>query len=113
MKKKTTGFTLVELMVTLSVAGILLAIAVPSYRTMVQNNRLAAGANEFISSIESGPQRSTKRRTNITATDNMVASISWILSISAPAQRSRAVKLKYSENRQDQHRQQLYLSLTA
>lgn len=33
------GFTLIELMVTLAVAAILLAVAIPSYQTMVMNNR--------------------------------------------------------------------------
>ncbi len=78
MKKKTTGFTLVELMVTLSVAGILLAIAVPSYTAMVENNRLATAANSFISSMGLARSEALKRRTNITVTaTDSVASNEW------------------------------------
>ncbi|MES9900901.1 MAG: GspH/FimT family pseudopilin [Sedimenticola sp.] len=79
MKEKSKGFTLVELMITLAVGGILLAIAVPSYRTMVQNNRLAAGANEFVSSMGLARSEALKRRTDITvtATDSSVAGNEW------------------------------------
>ena len=36
------GFTLIELMVTLAVLGVLLGIAVPSYQTFVMNSRMAS-----------------------------------------------------------------------
>ncbi|MES9901546.1 MAG: GspH/FimT family pseudopilin [Sedimenticola sp.] len=79
MKKKTTGFTLVELMVTLSVAGILLAIAVPSYTAMVENNRLATAANSFISSMGLARSEALKLRADITVAvaDNSTATNEW------------------------------------
>ncbi|OYX27849.1 MAG: hypothetical protein B7Z03_12970, partial [Hydrogenophilales bacterium 32-62-9] len=40
------GFTLIELMVTLSVAAILVSIAVPNFQTFVMNNRMASQAND-------------------------------------------------------------------
>lgn len=43
--KKQTGFSLMEVMVVVVIAGILLAVAVPSYRGYIENNRRAlAGA---------------------------------------------------------------------
>ena len=38
---KTTemGFTLIELMVTITVAAILLGVAVPSFRSLIQDDR--------------------------------------------------------------------------
>ena len=49
--KKQTGFTLVELMVTLVVVAILLTIGVPSFIQMVRNNRIATEANNMISAL--------------------------------------------------------------
>ena len=42
------GFTLLELLVTIAVAAILLAIAIPSYLGMVQRNTIAANANDLV-----------------------------------------------------------------
>jgi type IV fimbrial biogenesis protein FimT len=42
------GFTLLELMTALSVAGILLAVAVPSMVDFVRANRLKASSREFV-----------------------------------------------------------------
>ncbi len=79
MKSECNGFTLVELMVALTVGGILLAVAIPSYNTMIQSNRLAAGANEFVSSMGLARSEALKRRTDITvtATDSGSAGNEW------------------------------------
>ncbi|SFP82002.1 type IV fimbrial biogenesis protein FimT [Nitrosomonas cryotolerans] len=45
------GFTMVELMVALSVAGILLTVALPSYQVFVQDTRLLTQSNHFTSAV--------------------------------------------------------------
>ncbi|HUW39270.1 MAG TPA: GspH/FimT family pseudopilin [Rhodocyclaceae bacterium] len=45
------GFTLVELMVTLTVAAILLSIAVPSLQDLVASQRVRAAASELMSAL--------------------------------------------------------------
>ena len=62
MNRKTlSGLTLVELLITIAVAGILLSLAVPSFRTMIQNNKMASHANEMVSSINLARNEAVKR----------------------------------------------------
>ena len=45
------GFTMVELMVTLSVAGTLATLAVPTYQKFMQNTRLSDDANSMVATL--------------------------------------------------------------
>jgi type IV fimbrial biogenesis protein FimT len=58
---KCRGFTLTELMVTVSMAGVVLALGVPSYRNVVQNNRIATQANELLTSLHLARSEAVKR----------------------------------------------------
>ncbi|HDP89758.1 MAG TPA: prepilin-type N-terminal cleavage/methylation domain-containing protein [Thioalkalivibrio sp.] len=49
--KTNRGFTLVELMITLVVAAIMLGWGVPSFLTIIENNRIATQANSFIAAL--------------------------------------------------------------
>ncbi len=49
---ESRGFSLVELMVTVAVIAILAAVATPSLLSVVNNNRLAAQANEMVASLQ-------------------------------------------------------------
>ena len=46
-----TGFTLVELMIALSVLCLLLVVAAPSFRTMILNNRLNANSESLLNAL--------------------------------------------------------------
>jgi len=64
--KKNAGFTLIELIVTVSVAAILMSIAVPSYKNMIESNRLSTGTNELVSALILARSEALKRSQNIT-----------------------------------------------
>jgi type IV fimbrial biogenesis protein FimT len=49
--KRAAGFTLLELMITLTVAAILTAAAVPSFRTYVLNSRRDSLADSLVASL--------------------------------------------------------------
>ncbi len=55
------GFTLIELVVTLSVGSILLAVAAPNYQVFVQNSRLSAQNNSFASALILAKSEAVKR----------------------------------------------------
>lgn len=55
------GFTLTELMITLTVAGILAALAVPSMSRFIESNRLTTVTNEFLADINVARAEAVKR----------------------------------------------------
>jgi len=61
-----SGFTLIELIVTLALAAIILTQAVPSFNALVQNNRLISQKNEFISALNLARSEALKRGVRIT-----------------------------------------------
>ena len=65
MKPAPRGFTLTELMVTLAVAGILMAVAVPNMRTFIQNNRLSAASNDLLRSFQMARTEAIRRQFNV------------------------------------------------
>jgi len=80
--KKAQGFTLVELMMTLLVAGILLVVAVPAFNDIIQDNRATAANNSFINALAVARSEAIRSRATISicsSTDqaSCAASASW------------------------------------
>ncbi|MDX1554457.1 MAG: GspH/FimT family pseudopilin [Xanthomonadales bacterium] len=61
----TSGFTLVELMVTVVVLSIVLAMAVPSFSSMINRNRLAASANEAVAAFQVARMEAVRRNARV------------------------------------------------
>lgn len=55
------GFSLLELMVTLAVAGVLVTVGVPGFFDIVRNNRAAANANEMVSAFSIARSEAIRR----------------------------------------------------
>ena len=60
-RRRSAGFTLLELMTTLSVVGIVLAVGVPSYLSVVRNNRAATNANELVAALTIARSEAVRR----------------------------------------------------
>lgn len=49
--KKLNGFTLIELMITLIVVGVLLSVGMPAMRDFIQSGRITSVTNELVSAL--------------------------------------------------------------
>ncbi len=63
-----TGFTMVELMVAIAVAGILLGIGVPSYRSFVAGQRIRTATSELNYALLQARSEAIKRNAAVTVT---------------------------------------------
>lgn len=89
MKDKQGGFTLIELMFTIVVLAVLLAIGVPNFRDFLHNSRMTSAANDFLTDVNLARSESVKRRVSVTlckstdgsscTTDASVALRRWIV----------------------------------
>ena len=65
---RSRGFTLIELMVTLVIATLLLTMGIPALSNMLQNNRLSAQTNQFVTAINFARSEAIKRSADIDVT---------------------------------------------
>lgn len=61
MRRMNTGFTLIEMMVTIAVMVILLAISAGSYRFLVVSNRMSSEINSLLGGLNLARSESIKR----------------------------------------------------
>ncbi|MFT6301020.1 MAG: type IV fimbrial biogenesis protein FimT [Granulosicoccus sp.] len=60
------GFTLLELLITVSIAGILLAIGIPSFSSMMTETRISAQYNSLVSSLYHARSEAIKGAADVT-----------------------------------------------
>ena len=63
---RSRGFTLVELITTLAIAGILVTLAVPSYSELIKNNRLITQTNDFVTALNVARSEAIRRSDRVT-----------------------------------------------
>ena len=60
-KSSQSGFTVLELMIVIALLAILTVIAVPSFRSAIQNNRITAQTNDLITAFQLARSEAVKR----------------------------------------------------
>ena len=66
IRPKRNGFTLLELLVTLALLGVLAALAAPSFTDTIHRYRVSTVANEFAASINLARDSAIQRNGNVT-----------------------------------------------
>jgi len=64
--RNSGGFTIIELMVTITVLGVLVALAGPGMGDMIKNNRLAAQTNDLMSTLTYARAEAMRRGARMT-----------------------------------------------
>lgn len=62
---RATGMTLVELLIVLSIAAIMLTLAVPSFDAVLQGNRFSTLANAYLTNLHLARSEATKRNARV------------------------------------------------
>ncbi|MFD2273237.1 GspH/FimT family pseudopilin [Undibacterium arcticum] len=81
------GFTLIELMITLTIAAILLAIGVPSFRSLIQNQRMTTTVNDlffFAINLTRSQALQMGGRVDLAPIDNADWSKGWRIFVNKP-----------------------------
>lgn len=66
--RRDAGFTVIEMLVTLTILGILVSLAVPSFRDLILSSRVRSGASDLYAALVYSRSEAIKRNTNITLT---------------------------------------------
>jgi type IV fimbrial biogenesis protein FimT len=90
---RRAGFTIVELVITLALFGVLLALGIPAFTTFIQNAQIRNAAEHAVSGLNLARAESVQRNapirfqfvSNLTASCTVsTASGSWVISLDDP-----------------------------
>src|SRR5688572_25899568 len=77
--EKNNGFTLIEILVTVAVVGVLVALAAPAFTSFIANQRISNNANELLTDLNLARSEAIKRAARVsvckTANPNLAAPI--------------------------------------
>ncbi len=77
MKKWNSGFTLIEIMMSIVLLAIGAALALPSYREMVEKRQLTNGAEQIMAFVNSTQMEAMKQNRVVTVSYSRTADNNW------------------------------------
>jgi type IV fimbrial biogenesis protein FimU len=80
MRDRNKGFSLVELLVTVAVIAIGASIAIPSFTTLIRNNRADSDTGDFYRALNYARLEAINRGINVRVTPS-VAGATWVTSL--------------------------------
>lgn len=83
LKSMHTGFSLVELMITVAVLAILLGVAIPSFQTMVINTQIRNATESITNGLQRARAEAVARNTNIEFV--LGTNSAWAINVISPA----------------------------
>lgn len=86
--RRSAGLTMIELMVTVAVLAILLAIAAPAFQTMIDNRRLTGAGDNLLADLRFAQSESVKRNAQVTVT--VTPGSSWSYSVNSSVTKTTA-----------------------
>lgn len=75
-----SGFTIIELMVVITVLAVLLGVGVPSFQSTIQGNRITTSANDVVAALQFARSEAVRRGVNVTlcsSSDQSTCSGTW------------------------------------
>ncbi|AUN95497.1 GspH/FimT family pseudopilin [Pseudazoarcus pumilus] len=71
------GLTLIELVVTIAILAIVIALAAPSFAAIVRDNRIATGTNQLMGALQTARSEAVRRghRVNLCVSQNLLTCV--------------------------------------
>ncbi|WP_262966493.1 GspH/FimT family pseudopilin [Methylobacter psychrophilus] len=76
-RKDIAGYTLIEVLVTITIAGILSGIAIPSFTSIIRSNQLTTYANDLVTAFNFARSESVKRGVQLTIRRKGLSNGQW------------------------------------
>jgi prepilin-type N-terminal cleavage/methylation domain-containing protein len=80
------GFTIIELMIVVGVLAILMSLALPSYRTLIEKRQVTSGAQQFAAFISSAKMEAVMRHQDVRLSRTVADDGSWCVGFASYAE---------------------------